>query len=126
MRAKGAVALGTSWSGRVERLGLDTFTRVFVFSPLPTLPLETLRKQESSLCTPPPSCLTGDDSSTCIGILAKEVEIVASSDSSISSKARGSNKVGTTTLWHVWWMWAQSASRSLLPSCQFCEDHLDR
>uniref|UniRef100_A0A452S528 Enhancer of mRNA-decapping protein 4 n=1 Tax=Ursus americanus TaxID=9643 RepID=A0A452S528_URSAM len=38
-------------------------------------------------------CLTGDDSSTCIGILAKEVEIVASSDSSISSKARGSNKV---------------------------------
>uniref|UniRef100_A0A8C4M4E4 Enhancer of mRNA-decapping protein 4 n=1 Tax=Equus asinus asinus TaxID=83772 RepID=A0A8C4M4E4_EQUAS len=48
---------------------------------------------ESSLCTPPPSCLSGDDSSTCIGILAKEVEIVASSDSSISSKARGSNKV---------------------------------
>ncbi|XP_060041276.1 enhancer of mRNA-decapping protein 4 isoform X5 [Erinaceus europaeus] len=38
-------------------------------------------------------CLSGDDSSTCIGILAKEVEIVASSDSSISSKARGSNKV---------------------------------
>uniref|UniRef100_A0A2K5RPD3 Enhancer of mRNA-decapping protein 4 n=1 Tax=Cebus imitator TaxID=2715852 RepID=A0A2K5RPD3_CEBIM len=38
-------------------------------------------------------CLLGDDSSTCIGILAKEVEIVASSDSSISSKARGSNKV---------------------------------
>ncbi|XP_059988465.1 enhancer of mRNA-decapping protein 4 isoform X2 [Lagenorhynchus albirostris] len=46
-----------------------------------------------TLCTPPPSCLLGDDSSTCIGILAKEVEIVASSDSSISSKARGSNKV---------------------------------
>uniref|UniRef100_A0A452S522 Enhancer of mRNA-decapping protein 4 n=1 Tax=Ursus americanus TaxID=9643 RepID=A0A452S522_URSAM len=61
--------------------------------PLPTLPIETLLEQESSLCTPPPSCLTGDDSSTCIGILAKEVEIVASSDSSISSKARGSNKV---------------------------------
>ncbi|XP_055154614.1 enhancer of mRNA-decapping protein 4 isoform X1 [Symphalangus syndactylus] len=38
-------------------------------------------------------CLSGDDSSTCVGILAKEVEIVASSDSSISSKARGSNKV---------------------------------
>ncbi|XP_048211253.1 enhancer of mRNA-decapping protein 4 isoform X2 [Perognathus longimembris pacificus] len=38
-------------------------------------------------------CLSGDDSSTCIGILAKEVEVVASSDSSISSKARGSNKV---------------------------------
>lgn len=40
-------------------------------------------------------CLSGDDSSTCIGILAKEVEIVASSDSSISSKARGSNKLPT-------------------------------
>lgn len=51
---------------------------------------------------PSPSCLTGDDSSTCIGILAKEVEIVASSDSSISSKARGSNKVGTTILGHTW------------------------
>ncbi|XP_028906731.1 enhancer of mRNA-decapping protein 4 [Ornithorhynchus anatinus] len=38
-------------------------------------------------------CLSGDDSSTCIGISSKEVEIVASSDSSISSKARGSNKV---------------------------------
>ncbi|XP_044516509.1 enhancer of mRNA-decapping protein 4 [Gracilinanus agilis] len=38
-------------------------------------------------------CLSGDDSSTCIGISAKEVEIVASSDSNISSKARGSNKV---------------------------------
>ncbi|XP_074142503.1 enhancer of mRNA-decapping protein 4 isoform X1 [Sminthopsis crassicaudata] len=38
-------------------------------------------------------CLSGDDSSTCIGISAKEVEIVASSDSNILSKARGSNKV---------------------------------
>lgn len=37
-------------------------------------------------------CLSGDDSSTCIGILAKEVEIVASSDSSISSKARGATR----------------------------------
>ncbi|XP_066876333.1 enhancer of mRNA-decapping protein 4 isoform X3 [Kogia breviceps] len=62
--------------------------------------LLTCRKSRSyfgwtrvTLCTPPPSCLLGDDSSTCIGILAKEVEIVASSDSSISSKARGSNKV---------------------------------
>ncbi|XP_048402885.2 enhancer of mRNA-decapping protein 4 isoform X1 [Stegostoma tigrinum] len=36
--------------------------------------------------------LTGDDSSNCI-ITAKEVEIVASNDSSISNKARGSNKV---------------------------------
>ncbi|KAM9047917.1 enhancer of mRNA-decapping protein 4 isoform 3-T3 [Megaptera novaeangliae] len=62
--------------------------------------LLTCRKSRSyfgwtrvTLCTPPHSCLLGDDSSTCIGILAKEVEIVASSDSSISSKARGSNKV---------------------------------
>lgn len=53
------------------------------------------------MCTLLSSCLLGDDSSTGIGILAKEVEIVASSDSSISSKARGSNKVGTKMLWHV-------------------------
>ncbi|XP_010016036.1 PREDICTED: enhancer of mRNA-decapping protein 4, partial [Nestor notabilis] len=38
-------------------------------------------------------CLSGDDSSTCIVITAKDVEVVASSDSSITSKARGSNKV---------------------------------
>ncbi|RMC09206.1 hypothetical protein DUI87_14214 [Hirundo rustica rustica] len=38
-------------------------------------------------------CLSGDDSSTCLVISAKDVEIVASSDSSITSKARGSNKV---------------------------------
>ncbi|XP_069073687.1 enhancer of mRNA-decapping protein 4 [Pleurodeles waltl] len=38
-------------------------------------------------------CLSGDDSSTCVLIVAKDVEIVASKDSSISSKARGSNKV---------------------------------
>lgn len=70
--------------------------------PLPsTLPIETSGEQESRLCTPPSSCLLGDDSSTGIGILAKEVEIVASSDSSISSKARGSNKVGTKMLWHA-------------------------
>ncbi|XP_041046852.1 enhancer of mRNA-decapping protein 4 isoform X1 [Carcharodon carcharias] len=36
--------------------------------------------------------LSGDDSSNCV-ISAKEVEIVASNDSSISNKARGSNKV---------------------------------
>lgn len=70
--------------------------------PLPsTLPIETSGEQESCLCTLLSSCLLGDDSSTGIGILAKEVEIVASSDSSISSKARGSNKVGTKMLWHV-------------------------
>ncbi|XP_029464685.1 enhancer of mRNA-decapping protein 4 isoform X2 [Rhinatrema bivittatum] len=38
-------------------------------------------------------CLSGDDSSTCVMISAKDVEIVASNDSSICSKARGSNKV---------------------------------
>ncbi|KAM6250646.1 enhancer of mRNA-decapping protein 4 isoform 2-T2 [Spheniscus humboldti] len=38
-------------------------------------------------------CLSGDDSSTCVVISAKDVEVVASSDSSITSKARGSNKV---------------------------------
>ncbi|XP_030313667.1 enhancer of mRNA-decapping protein 4 isoform X1 [Calypte anna] len=38
-------------------------------------------------------CLSGNDSSTCVVISAKDVEIVASSDSSITSKARGSNKV---------------------------------
>ncbi|XP_026859757.2 enhancer of mRNA-decapping protein 4 isoform X2 [Electrophorus electricus] len=37
--------------------------------------------------------LSGDDCSTCIAITANNVEIVASRDSSIDSKARGSNKV---------------------------------
>lgn len=39
------------------------------------------------------SCLSGDDGSTCIPIISNNVEIVASQDSSINSKARGSNKV---------------------------------
>uniref|UniRef100_H3BA96 Enhancer of mRNA-decapping protein 4 n=1 Tax=Latimeria chalumnae TaxID=7897 RepID=H3BA96_LATCH len=38
-------------------------------------------------------CLSGDDSSTSVVISGKDVEIVASNNSSISSKARGSNKV---------------------------------
>ncbi|XP_033897069.3 enhancer of mRNA-decapping protein 4-like isoform X3 [Acipenser ruthenus] len=38
-------------------------------------------------------CLSGEDSSTCIIISARDVEIVASHDSCINSKARGSNKV---------------------------------
>ncbi|MBN3311046.1 EDC4 protein, partial [Amia calva] len=38
-------------------------------------------------------CLSGDDSSTCIVISSGDVEIVASHDSSINSKARGSSKV---------------------------------
>ncbi|KAL7878835.1 hypothetical protein AOLI_G00098090 [Acnodon oligacanthus] len=37
--------------------------------------------------------LSGDDGSTCIAITASSVEIIASRDSSIESKARGSNKV---------------------------------
>ncbi|XP_012687843.2 enhancer of mRNA-decapping protein 4 isoform X2 [Clupea harengus] len=38
-------------------------------------------------------CLSGDDGSTCVAITSSHVEIVASRDSSIDSKARGSNKV---------------------------------
>lgn len=38
-------------------------------------------------------CLSGDDASTCVSIRANNVEIVSSRDSSIDSKARGSNKV---------------------------------
>ncbi|XP_072242787.1 enhancer of mRNA-decapping protein 4 isoform X2 [Leuresthes tenuis] len=38
-------------------------------------------------------CLTGDDGSTCIPITSSSVEVVASQDSSINSKARGSSKV---------------------------------
>ncbi|XP_008309267.1 enhancer of mRNA-decapping protein 4 isoform X2 [Cynoglossus semilaevis] len=38
-------------------------------------------------------CLSGDDGSTCTPIISSNVEIVASQDSSINSKARGSNKV---------------------------------
>uniref|UniRef100_A0AAY4EVA0 Enhancer of mRNA-decapping protein 4 n=1 Tax=Denticeps clupeoides TaxID=299321 RepID=A0AAY4EVA0_9TELE len=41
-------------------------------------------------------CLSGDDGSTCIAITSRNVEIVASRDSSIDSKARGSNKVKIT------------------------------
>ncbi|XP_025025140.1 enhancer of mRNA-decapping protein 4 isoform X2 [Python bivittatus] len=55
--------------------------------PVPqTVPLGALQEKQVI-------CLTGDDNSTCMVIVAKDVEIVASSDSSITSKARGSNKV---------------------------------
>uniref|UniRef100_A0A8D0GBJ2 Enhancer of mRNA-decapping protein 4 n=1 Tax=Sphenodon punctatus TaxID=8508 RepID=A0A8D0GBJ2_SPHPU len=53
---------------------------------LQTIPLGPLQEKQVI-------CLSGDDSSTCVVISAKDVEIVASSDSSITSKARGSNKV---------------------------------
>ncbi|XP_039619016.1 enhancer of mRNA-decapping protein 4 [Polypterus senegalus] len=50
---------------------------------------ENMNTQEKQII-----CLTGDDSSTSISILGKDVEIVASPDSSISNKAsKGSNKV---------------------------------
>lgn len=106
--------LGTSRLGRAVHLGLDIFPMVTISSLHPIVSIETLSQV---LCTPPPSCLSGDDSSTCIGILAKEVEIVASSDSSISSKARGSNKVSTRMLCHICWMGAYSASSCPLPWC---------
>ncbi|TKS73042.1 Enhancer of mRNA-decapping protein 4 [Collichthys lucidus] len=47
----------------------------------------------SSAQEPQIICLSGDDGSTCIPITSNNVEIVASQDSSINSKARGSNKV---------------------------------
>lgn len=75
--------------------------------------------KELVLCTSS-SCLSGDDSSTCIGILAKEVEIVASSDSSISSKARGSNKVGTRILW------CALCGSAPTHAADSCGNHLDK
>ncbi|XP_044275753.1 enhancer of mRNA-decapping protein 4 isoform X1 [Varanus komodoensis] len=60
---------------------------VSLAKPVPqTVPLGALQEKQVI-------CLSGDDSSTCMVITAKDVEIVASSDSSITSKARGSNKV---------------------------------
>lgn len=44
------------------------------------------------------SRLTGDDGSTCVPIISDNVEIVASQDSSINSKARGSNKVKSSAM----------------------------
>uniref|UniRef100_A0A6Q2XAQ4 Enhancer of mRNA-decapping protein 4 n=1 Tax=Esox lucius TaxID=8010 RepID=A0A6Q2XAQ4_ESOLU len=49
---------------------------------------ENINSQECQII-----CLSGDDGSTCIPITSNNVEIVASRDSSIDSKARGSNKV---------------------------------
>ncbi|XP_063053515.1 enhancer of mRNA-decapping protein 4 isoform X3 [Engraulis encrasicolus] len=49
---------------------------------------ETLNTQDCQTIA-----LSGDDGSTCISITSSLVEIVASRDSSIDSKARGSNKV---------------------------------
>uniref|UniRef100_A0A665UFE0 Enhancer of mRNA-decapping protein 4 n=1 Tax=Echeneis naucrates TaxID=173247 RepID=A0A665UFE0_ECHNA len=57
---------------------------------------ESTRPLSTDISSPQESqiiCLSGDDGSTCIPITSNNVEIVASQDSSINSKARGSNKV---------------------------------
>uniref|UniRef100_A0A7N8X0Y6 Enhancer of mRNA-decapping protein 4 n=1 Tax=Mastacembelus armatus TaxID=205130 RepID=A0A7N8X0Y6_9TELE len=57
---------------------------------------ESTRPISTDICSTQESqiiCLSGDDGSTCIPITCNNVEIVASQDSSINSKARGSNKV---------------------------------
>ncbi|XP_075998145.1 enhancer of mRNA-decapping protein 4 isoform X2 [Genypterus blacodes] len=53
-----------------------------------TRPISDMGTQECQII-----CLSGDDGSTCVPIISENVEIVASQDSSINSKARGSNKV---------------------------------
>ncbi|KAM3609289.1 uncharacterized protein V6R79_012488 [Siganus canaliculatus] len=53
-----------------------------------TRPISTDISKEAQII-----CLSGDDGSTCIPITSNNVEIVASQDSGINSKARGSNKV---------------------------------
>uniref|UniRef100_A0A669D575 Enhancer of mRNA-decapping protein 4 n=1 Tax=Oreochromis niloticus TaxID=8128 RepID=A0A669D575_ORENI len=71
--------LGTGLLGSTDRSTMSESTR----------PISTDLK---SMCCNF-SCLSGDDGSTCIPITSNNVEIVASQDSSINSKARGSNKV---------------------------------
>ncbi|XP_040264917.1 enhancer of mRNA-decapping protein 4 isoform X2 [Bufo bufo] len=53
----------------------------------------SLREVEMPFSDKQVICLSGGDSPPCIEIVGKDVEIVASSDSNICSKARGSNKV---------------------------------
>uniref|UniRef100_A0A3P8QQ74 Enhancer of mRNA-decapping protein 4 n=1 Tax=Astatotilapia calliptera TaxID=8154 RepID=A0A3P8QQ74_ASTCA len=72
--------LGTGLLGSTDRT-FEFFVCLFCFIFL----------TESMCCNF--SCLSGDDGSTCIPITSNNVEIVASQDSSINSKARGSNKV---------------------------------
>ncbi|KAM4723054.1 enhancer of mRNA-decapping protein 4-like [Rhinophrynus dorsalis] len=57
------------------------------------LPDPALRNVAMTLSDRQIICLTGNDNSSYIEITSKDVEIVASKDSSICSKARGSNKV---------------------------------
>uniref|UniRef100_A0A3Q4GAV1 Enhancer of mRNA-decapping protein 4 n=1 Tax=Neolamprologus brichardi TaxID=32507 RepID=A0A3Q4GAV1_NEOBR len=72
--------LGTGLLGSTDRSTMSESTR-----PIST---DLSSAQESQII-----CLSGDDGSTCIPITSNNVEIVASQDSSINSKARGSNKV---------------------------------
>eukprot|EP00066_Takifugu_rubripes_P027975 XP_011617241.1 PREDICTED: enhancer of mRNA-decapping protein 4 isoform X1 [Takifugu rubripes] len=72
--------LGASLLANTEHSAISQSTR-----PTST---DTSSSQETQII-----CLSGDDSSTNIPITANNVEIVASQDSSINSKARGSNKV---------------------------------
>uniref|UniRef100_A0AAQ4PUA0 Enhancer of mRNA-decapping protein 4 n=1 Tax=Gasterosteus aculeatus aculeatus TaxID=481459 RepID=A0AAQ4PUA0_GASAC len=53
---------------------------------------DSTRPISTDLCSTQ-DCLSGDDGSTCTPITSNNVEIVASQDTSINSKARGSNKV---------------------------------
>uniref|UniRef100_A0A3B4H3T9 Enhancer of mRNA-decapping protein 4 n=1 Tax=Pundamilia nyererei TaxID=303518 RepID=A0A3B4H3T9_9CICH len=72
--------LGTGLLGSTDRSSMSESTR-----PIST---DLSSAQEIQII-----CLSGDDGSTCIPITSNNVEIVASQDSSINSKARGSNKV---------------------------------
>ncbi|XP_013867651.1 enhancer of mRNA-decapping protein 4 [Austrofundulus limnaeus] len=72
--------LGTGLLGSTDRSAMSESTR-----PIST---DLSSVQESQRI-----CLTGDDGTTCIPITSSNVEIVASQDSSINSKARGSNRV---------------------------------
>ncbi|XP_041852638.1 enhancer of mRNA-decapping protein 4 isoform X3 [Melanotaenia boesemani] len=72
--------LGVGLLGSTDRSTMSESTR-----PIST---DISSAQESQMI-----CLSGDDGSTCIPITSNNVEIVASQDSSINSKARGSNKV---------------------------------
>ncbi|CAG5958441.1 unnamed protein product [Menidia menidia] len=72
--------LGAGLLGGTDRSGLSESTR-----PIST---DVSVAEETQVIR-----LTGDDGSTCIPITSSSVEVVASQESSISSKARGSNQV---------------------------------
>ncbi|XP_048112792.1 enhancer of mRNA-decapping protein 4 isoform X5 [Alosa alosa] len=81
----------TSFNGELNGLlGADFIGtgECAAMSGAPGLSPENLSTQECQTI-----CLSGDDGSTCVAITSSLVEIVASRDSSIDSKARGSNKV---------------------------------